>query len=174
MITHLPLNMQAKIQLELCPVAGLPGFCWGWTGALTSKGYGSVSYECRIWSTHRLAYELLVGSIPSELQIDHLCVNKRCCNPAHLEPVTGKVNCERTDRALKSRCINGHPLVEPNLVIKPRKSGLTIRNCRVCALDSSRRRRAKQGQLGAYAAADKRRAQILLAAEAELREDIAS
>lgn len=69
--------------------------CWNWHGAKTSTGYGSVSHEGRTRSTHRLAYELLIGPIPENLQIDHLCGNKLCCNPRHLEPVTLEENMRR-------------------------------------------------------------------------------
>jgi hypothetical protein len=111
----LPPNMSSKILLQPCPVPELPGDCWVWHGAIQSRGYGSFDYQGRRWSTHRLAYELLVGPIPDGLQVDHVCKVKRCCNPEHLEPVTGKVNCERTDAATKTRCVHDHPLVPPNL-----------------------------------------------------------
>jgi hypothetical protein len=91
----LPLNMQNKIRIDECRVAELEPFCWTWTGAVQSRGYGSVGYQRRIWSTHRLSYELLVGPIPDGLTIDHLCLNKRCCNPSHLEPVTNLENIRR-------------------------------------------------------------------------------
>jgi hypothetical protein len=94
-VSALPLNMQNKIRLDECQVAELEPFCWTWTGAVQSRGYGSCGYQRRIWSTHRLSYELLVGPIPSGLTIDHLCRNKRCCNPAHLEPVTNLENIRR-------------------------------------------------------------------------------
>ena len=66
--------------------------CWIWTGAKASNGYGSIGYESRTHSTHRLAYTLLVGPVPEGLQLDHLCRVKSCCNPAHLEPVTNAEN----------------------------------------------------------------------------------
>lgn len=141
---QLPANMRDKIVLELCPVAGLPGFCWAWTGCLTSRGYGCVQLDGRRHLTHRAAYTLLVGPIPDGLQLDHLCVNKPCCNPQHGEPVTDKVNSERTDRAQKTHCINRHPLSGDNLVIKRRRNGRTIRNCRKCA---NTRRRVANRQL---------------------------
>lgn len=166
---QLPANMRSKIQLELCPRPELPGFCWGWTGCLNSRGYGCIAVEGKSQLAHRVAYKLAIGPIPPNLQIDHLCTNKQCCNPSHLEAVTGKVNCERTDVATKIRCVNGHPLIAPNLVLKPRRrSGLTIRNCRVCALDSARRRRLAQGQVGQYSAASRHRAALLAAAETAL------
>jgi hypothetical protein len=72
--------------------------CWVWVGAVTSRGYGSFSHEGRIWSTHRLSYELLIAPIPDGLTIDHLCRNKVCCNPDHLEPVTALENQRRDYR----------------------------------------------------------------------------
>lgn len=139
LLAALPERMRAKITVELCPVAGLDGLCWAWTGAVQSRGYGSFFHGGRAQSTHRLAYELLVGPIPAGLQIDHLCENKRCCNPAHLEPVTGKTNCERTVAARKTLCVNGHRLEGDNLIVKPRPNGLTIRNCRTCQVEAQRR-----------------------------------
>lgn len=94
-IRALPANMQTKIQLQECAVEGIDPTCWTWTGAVTSKGYGSVSYERRIWSSHKLAYVLLVGTVPDGLTLDHLCLTKRCCNPAHLDPVTNAENIRR-------------------------------------------------------------------------------
>lgn len=137
----LPARMQAKIQIELCPRPELPGFCWGWTGALNSKGYGCLSHQGRIWSSHRLAYTLLVAEVPTELQIDHLCLNKRCCNPAHLEPVTPHINMQRA-RHDQRYCAQGHPLAGRNLILKTRY-GRECRLCRVCQLEWQRQRYQK-------------------------------
>ena len=141
-ITDLPANMQNKIVTELCPAAGLD-FCWAWTGAVQSRGYGCVGVNRRSQLTHRVSYELLVGPIEVGLQIDHLCRNKRCCNPAHLEPVTAKTNMERTDRAEKTHCVHGHPLSGDTLIIKNYASGLTKRNCRECHKQRLRKCRAR-------------------------------
>jgi hypothetical protein len=69
--------------------------CWNWIGARTSSGYGAWGVNGVSKSTHRVSYLTLVGPIPDGLQIDHLCKNRICCNPTHLEPVTGRVNIRR-------------------------------------------------------------------------------
>lgn len=135
-LDDLPARMAAKITITLTG-------CWQWTGAVQSKGYGSIGQGGRTFLTHRVAYELLVGEIPTDRQIDHLCRNKRCCNPAHLDVVTAAVNCSRTPQATKKHCIRGHALTGKNLIIKVQPSGRTIRNCRTCA-NALRRKSSRQ------------------------------
>lgn len=88
--TMLPGRMSAKVKVH--PISE----CWTWTGARNPKGYGSVA-DGRGGSmlAHRKAYEHLVGPIPEGLTIDHLCLNKSCVNPAHMEPVTRAENNSR-------------------------------------------------------------------------------
>lgn len=73
--------------------------CWLWTASKTRNGYGmfGVSIDGKVTTSpaHRWAYEMLVGPIPTGLQIDHLCRVRHCVNPAHLEPVTGTQNIRR-------------------------------------------------------------------------------
>lgn len=70
--------------------------CWEWTGAKTPQGYGTHCLNYKYWRAHRLAYVLLVGDIPEGLVLDHLCGNKGCVNPKHLEPVTQGENVRRS------------------------------------------------------------------------------
>lgn len=71
--------------------------CWFWTGWLNKKGYGQFDIPGWKPRAHRLAYELMVGRILDGLQLDHLCRNRRCVRPDHLEPVTNRENSRRGD-----------------------------------------------------------------------------
>lgn len=73
--------------------------CWNWTGAMLASGYGSLRVDNHAHVVHRFAWELLRGPIPDGLQVDHLCRNRRCCNPDHLEPVTQQENLRRAREA---------------------------------------------------------------------------
>lgn len=77
------------------------GDCWTWLGAKTGAGYGAIGAGRRTGGTvyvHRATYLLLVGPIPTGLELDHLCRNRACCNPDHLEPVTRQTNVDRGAR----------------------------------------------------------------------------
>ena len=69
--------------------------CWVWQRGRDSKGYGMTKRAGKATVAHRMVYERHVGRIPDGLQLDHLCRNRSCVNPAHLEPVTAAVNCQR-------------------------------------------------------------------------------
>lgn len=106
------------------------GDCWEWTGAMTRKGYGIAYFDGSQTMAHRAIWETLVGPIPDGLQIDHLCRNKGCVNPDHLEPVTGAVNLERgiNWNRQKTHCPHGHPYSGSNLKWDRRGR----RTCRAC------------------------------------------
>lgn len=69
--------------------------CWEWTGARDAKGYGKFCLNRQVAYAHRFAYETLVGQIPDGMTIDHLCANKPCVNPSHMEIVTLEENTRR-------------------------------------------------------------------------------
>ncbi len=71
------------------------GWCWEWTGAITSHGYGNVSLNGVWHAAHRVTYALEYGSIPEGMHLDHLCRNRRCVRPHHLEAVTPRENTVR-------------------------------------------------------------------------------
>lgn len=69
--------------------------CWIWQGATDSSGYGSLGIMGKMFSAHRFYFEKEHGEIPVGVQLDHLCRVIRCCNPEHLDPVSGTVNVRR-------------------------------------------------------------------------------
>lgn len=111
--------------------------CWVWQGTKSAAGYGQMVVVGSRKYTHRIAYELYVGPIPVGLELDHLCSNRDCCNPEHLEPVTHAVNVARGERPTKTHCVHGHSLSGYNLVIT--KYGHRL--CRQCGLDWHKRKR---------------------------------
>ena len=91
-----------------------PDGCWEWTGSKGSCGYGHMRVSGRTVSVHRIAYNELVGPIPDGLTLDHLCRNRWCVNPEHLEPVTNRENVLRgvnppAQNHRKQKCLKGHP-----------------------------------------------------------------
>lgn len=126
--------------------------CWLWTGVVGNSGYASTYSEGRRAGVHRLVYEVFWGPIPVGLELDHLCRNRRCYNPWHLEPVTHAENMRRGDsawgiNARKTHCIRGHPLAGENLVL--RRNG--ARRCRICiAADQKRWKAKRKGALVGY------------------------
>ena len=115
-------------------------FCWNWT-ATTSSGYGTFKINKKTNLSHRLSYEDFYGKIPKGLQIDHLCRNKRCVNPEHLEAVTSRENTMRGNNitavnARKTHCKYGHKFTEENTYLFDSKEGKK-RCCRICRRISS-------------------------------------
>ena len=108
--------------------------CRVWTGRLDTGGYG---IERRL-RAHRVSYELIVGPIPAGLCIDHLCRNRACVNPSHLEPVTIRENCRR-GTVLITECRKGHKYDEKNTLY--RKNGHRI--CRTCSAELCRKYQEK-------------------------------
>lgn len=122
--------------------------CWEWTASVERGGYGRYRVGSKTRLAHRVSYEHLVGPIPDGLQLDHLCRNRRCVNPAHLEPVTCKENLMRGEteaarNAAKTHCKHGHELTAANVIVKRS----VHRACRLCQLDSQARwkRRVERG-----------------------------
>lgn len=95
------MNLLPFVPRKLAPriILGVAG-CWLWQGELNRNGYGRVWVNGKRYMAHRLAYQMLIGEIGEGLVLDHLCRNRNCCNPLHLEPVTVKVNTHRGEAKL--------------------------------------------------------------------------
>ena len=107
--------------------------CWLWTGMRSvGGGYGRFVWKRKSFLAHRVSYLLHHGAVPRRLTLDHLCRNRLCVNPAHLEPVTIGENVLRgigipAMNARKTHCKNGHPFSGANLRIAGKR-----RVCRTC------------------------------------------
>lgn len=131
-----------------------PTGCWEFQGHRDQHGYGNIGLGGRggrQTKAHRVTYEALVAEIPEGLVIDHLCRNKSCVNPAHLEPVTQRENLRRADawgaaasaRRARTHCPQGHPYDAENTYVTPSGS----RDCRACRRAASRRAAARRKAL---------------------------
>jgi hypothetical protein len=128
-----------------------PDECWPWRGRIDRYGYGRTQVKMggrtRYFGAHRAAYELAVGPIGEGLVIDHLCRNRVCQNPRHMEPVTNGENLRRgTGKGLRlvigATCKNGHLLTEQNT--RPRKGRPHLLACHNCEREAMQRWKAKQ------------------------------
>ncbi len=115
--------------------------CWNWIAGKDSKGYGSFWLAPTMRVAHRISYEMARGDIPIGLELDHLCRNRGCVNPDHLEPVTHYVNVLRAPLAVgtlnsaKTHCPAGHEYTPENTSF----GGRGGRVCKECKRAQSRR-----------------------------------
>lgn len=119
----------AKVELE--------GSCWAWNGHVMRSGYGQFGDNKMLHYAHRWAYEHFVGPIPVGMHIDHLCRNRRCVKPYHLEPVTQAENNRRSPKPVVQFCPQGHDTFA---------TGRSRSGCLEChRLKARARRAAKKG-----------------------------
>lgn len=122
--------------------------CWQWIGDIGKRyndGYGRFFINGKSYRAHRVSYLIYIGDIPKDIVLDHLCRNRSCVNPYHLEPVTSIENIRRgysisTKNKNKTHCINGHELSGENIRMYRGK-----RICRVCDRERKRVCLVRQG-----------------------------
>lgn len=123
--------------------------CWIWTASLNGGGYARLGVDGHIRVAHRVSYECFRCEIPDGMYLDHLCRDRRCINPYHLEPVTHSVNCIRGNigansplaqkQKAKTHCPKGHEYTDENTYIN--KNGARV--CKKCSAISYRNKVAK-------------------------------
>lgn len=144
-----PPTCEARFWAKVPVRPETPESCWEWTGT-RSRGYGRVTVNGERFMAHRRSYEMAFGPIPLGLEVDHLCHNRRCVRPSHLEAVTPAVNKQRAGARIPraTHCINGHEYSPENTYwSKPRppRRYTPFRQCRTChrITERNRQRRAK-------------------------------
>lgn len=109
------------------------GDCWIWLGAVSNSGYGSFWSDNKSKLAHRWSYSFFRGDLLGDLHLDHLCRNKLCCNPEHLDPVTNKINISRGllgDLYVRPKsCSRGHLFDDQNTYISKKTGKATCRRC---------------------------------------------
>lgn len=143
------MRTQPAIDRFWVKVTVTPGGCWRWTASGTPAGYGVFYWDGRQGYAHRFSHEHFIGPIPAGFDVDHLCRNRRCVNPAHLQAVTRLVNLHRgmtipAANAAKDRCPGGHRYDAKNTYFRSDGS----RVCRACGADRARAKRALLREAG--------------------------
>lgn len=105
--------------------------CWNWKGYKSELNYGIISIQNKTFYTHRVSYTLFHKPIPKGLVVHHMCNNRACCNPEHLDIMTQIENVSMNGSgsyghfAARTHCVNGHELSNDNLVQSSLKKGKT-------------------------------------------------
>jgi hypothetical protein len=161
---YAPILERLLRHIVIDPVSG----CWIWTGCIQKSGYGQIGGEApsrRIRRVHIVSYELHVGPVPPGLKLDHICHkadgscpggfacrHRRCCNPAHVEPVTHGENVRRGMAPLvngrqqkeTTHCPQGHAYNNENTGYFKNNNGNLGRRCKACCRDMANARYQKE------------------------------
>lgn len=140
-VLNLSVSERNKVEIRFWLKVEKTDRCWLWKGWKHESGYGRFVIHGNNTYPHRIAYEVVKGRIPEGKTLDHLCRNRLCVNPDHLEPVTNRENLIRGNgfagqNIRKTHCPNGHRLEEGNLVRSQLKLGR--RTCVICNRERQR------------------------------------
>jgi HNH endonuclease len=129
-----------KTAPSLSSLIDATGVCWEWNGRVENNGYGRFQIGNVKFLAHRAVYEILVGDIPQNMVLDHLCKNRRCVNPDHLSVTTQEENNRRSGsitskNIVKTSCPSGHPYDKTNTKVWVRPNGRKMRYCAQCRRD---------------------------------------
>lgn len=123
--------------------------CWQWVRKIATVGYGRMYHGGVEYAAHRLVYELTVERIPEGQVLDHLCRNRACVNPDHMDVVPFFKNvrrglrCRTAANESSDLCPNGHEWTLANTYYPPATGA---RTCRACVRESGQRHRARKNR----------------------------
>lgn len=116
--------------------------CWNWLGFIDKHGYGKFTISGGCYFSHRVSFDIFNGIRSTDLVIDHICKNRKCCNPEHLREVDARENVINNSLSFvsvntrKTHCPRGHELIHPNIYTHGER-----RRCKICNIASVKRRR---------------------------------
>jgi hypothetical protein len=115
--------------------------CMNWTGSMLHNGYGQVGWRGRLWTAHRAFWVFSGNADPGAMDLDHVCRNRCCINPAHLRVVTRSENLRAG--FLARGCKNGHPFRSDDFSTVRRSDGTQELRCKVCHRERNKRAKSR-------------------------------
>lgn len=142
------IDLDIKNNIYKNVVCNIKTKCWEWTGFINKNGYGVISLNKKSKRAHRISYEVFVGKLIKNMQVNHICNNRSCINPSHLEQITHAKNGSR-ERAnhynsRKKFCKRGHEFNQENTTFTVRPyghDGWVLRTCKICLKITYERRK---------------------------------